>query len=491
MEMEKWAEIRTLSAQGLGIRSIAKKLKISRKSVRKALKEESHSLHKRNRESYLLLEPFQEKIAKFLKQNLIGTRILNEIRKLGYHGSKSTLYNYLKEIKKNNEISSRVTERYETLPGQQAQFDWSCYSIDLGGNLVKIIIFCFVLSYSRRKFYFPTLSENQSSVFEALEKSFWYFGGIPKELLVDNARVFVSNPDPSNFKLNPHFLEFCGYYKIKPRVCRIRRCQTKGKVERPFFILEQHFIKGRTFKDFQDLTFKLQEFSQELDVMTHSTTGFRPIDRFEEEKEFLTPLPPHPFVGTFEVFRKVNWDCLISFGGSRYSVPYKYAGKYVWIRISQGEKILIFSSSKELIASHKIAPKGSTIIESSHYDGLRKAPRTLSFLKEEFQKRFPEASLFLEKLLARHKFHPEKHLKEILEFSKFFTKDEMLKVFSLACECNTLSHNFIKALLLQEEGIREEPFSLISNLANIPKLEIKRSLKFYQKFAEVDKNDGN
>ena len=77
----------------------------------------------------------------------------------------------------------------------------------------------------------------------------------------------------------------------------------------------------------------------ELDIRVHSTTGERPIDRFEEERELLTPLPIPPFISTRETLHKASWDYLISFGGSRYSVPWQYAGKQVWIRPSQGTRL--------------------------------------------------------------------------------------------------------------------------------------------------------
>jgi len=119
----------------------------------------------------------------------------------------------------------------------------------------------------------------------------------------------------------PSFLEFCGYYRIKPVACKVKRPKTKGKVERPFYPLEQHFIKGREFESLEEFIKKLHEYERELDYVAHSTISLRPIDRFLKESSFLIPLPETPFISTKEIFRKVTSDCLISYDGNRYSVP--------------------------------------------------------------------------------------------------------------------------------------------------------------------------
>jgi hypothetical protein len=97
-------------------------------------------------------------------------------------------------------------------------------------------------------------------------------------------------------------------------------------VERPFFYLEQHFIKGHTWPDFAALHHDLARFvADELDLRIHATTQEQPAVRFAHERPLLTALPAAPFVSTQEPTRTVSRDCLVAFGGSRYSVPWRYA----------------------------------------------------------------------------------------------------------------------------------------------------------------------
>ena len=138
-----------------------------------------------------------------------------------------------------------MTERFETPPGQQAQFDWSPYTVEFAGAWRRVVVFGMTLGYSRRKHYTASLDETQASIFEAIEACLRHFGGAPKELLVDNPKAFVLDANPAHFRWNPQFLELCGHYRVQPRACQPYRPQTKGKIERPFFYLEQQFLKGR------------------------------------------------------------------------------------------------------------------------------------------------------------------------------------------------------------------------------------------------------
>ncbi len=93
-----------------------------------------------------------------------------------------------------------------------------------------------------------------------------------------------SDARPAHFEWNARFLELCGYYRIEPRACRVRRARTKGKVEKPFQYTENHLIKGNSWTEFDAFSRDLRRFTTEvLDVREHQTTHQRPIDRFAEE----------------------------------------------------------------------------------------------------------------------------------------------------------------------------------------------------------------
>ena len=145
----------------------------------------------------------------------------------------------------------------------------------------------------------------------------------------------------------------------------IRRPFTKGKVEEPFSYLENHFIKGGDFKDFDDLLKKLWEFTESYNRRHHLGINTKAATRFEEERKHLGVLPTSYFMSMKEEWREVNYDCLLSYGGNKYSVPFSYATRHVWVRSYLGYKIQVFSHSGQLIAEHLI-PRWKSQVEFTY-----------------------------------------------------------------------------------------------------------------------------
>ena len=170
LSVEAWTTIRYRHAQGLGIRAIARELNLSRKAVRRALRTEGVPHYQRPARPNPQLVPYEARIrALYFQEHLIGSRILRELQAQGYQVSASALYTYLKSLRA-LVPSRKATVRYETEPGQQAQFDWSPYTIELGGETTKVIVYGMTLGYSRRKHYTASLDETQMSIFEAIDR---------------------------------------------------------------------------------------------------------------------------------------------------------------------------------------------------------------------------------------------------------------------------------------------------------------------------------
>ncbi|MFQ5861245.1 MAG: IS21 family transposase [Dehalococcoidia bacterium] len=478
--VEAWTTIRYLYHQGKGKKTIARELRVGRNTVRRALAKEGPPRYRREPRPNPKLEPFGEEIQRMRREGFIGTRILRELRQRGYQGSPSALYDRLRRLK-GEEPDPRVCLRYETAPGQQAQFDWSPYTVDLGGQLTRVVVFSTVLGYSRRKHFSPSLDARQDSIYSAVEEGFQHFGGAPLQLLVDNDRSFVLDTRPGHFRWNSHFLELCGCYGVQPIACRVRQPRGKGKVENPFRHLEQQVIKGGHWRDFHHFCQEIARFeAEELDLRVHGTTGEPPLERFQREASALIPLPASPFVGSREELRKVSWDGLVPFRANKYGVPAAYSGKRVWVRTLRGHTLQLRNQKGDLVASHVLRPgKGAIVLLEGQYAGLRQ-PRTRVVLRQAFLGRFPRHQLFLEQLQAQQRFNPEAHLRGILELAHLYPQKVLEEAFDLAQSYNTFSKDFVQGLVEQRPPWQAPLPGTSLSLRPVPAITVRGDLSVYQ-----------
>ena len=105
--------------------------------------------------------------------------------------------------------------------------------------------------------------------------------------------------------------------------------ENQGKVERPFYYIEEQFVKGNHFKSMEELNSKGKAFVNEWCNEVHTTTGRIPNEFYEkEEKKALQQLPRERLdIQKQLVKRIVSNDSFISISTNKYSLPVKYAGK--------------------------------------------------------------------------------------------------------------------------------------------------------------------
>lgn len=485
--MEEHVTIRTLKQRNpkLGSRKIAELLGVSRNTVKKALKSENVPEYKRQPKINLHLEPFKDYIyEQLIVKKLLGSRVLSDMKSKGYNGSESAFYRYIAKIMK---PVKRTYERYETVPGEQSQFDWSPYTVIISGLLTKIYVFCFILGYSRYRVYEVSISQTGGSTYEAMENSIRHIGGITQRVQTDNAACFIISSTREQIEWNPRYMNFSSHYAFHPSRSLPRHPWSKGKVENPFYYFENHFIKDNNFIDFEDLNVKLKLFQDEVNNKIHETTQQKPFELFEQEKPYLTTLPDSRFVDIHEQVRKVTSDCLFSFDGNRYSVPHQFACREVWIKVSKGCTLEVYSAKNILIASHVITSKKHTvIIDKSHFLNHKIERGNWNRLAEMFLDLFPHHGWFLDKLKIQKRINPSYHLTQILDISKFYSVDDLIYAFDICNKYNSFSYVFIKASLENNKSILDNIDCSNSNLSIFNNsINIKRSLSEYDDFIKT------
>src|SRR5215210_5960710 len=189
-------------------------------------------------------------------------------------------------LRRELKAQARATVRFETPPGRQLQIDFGETRVWIGDEKLRVHLFVATLGYSRRMHIRPSLRERQADWFEGMEGTFLHFGGVPAEILFDNARALVEHHDAvtREVRFNTRLHAFARYWGFTPRACAPYRARTKGKDERGVGYVKRNAIAGRRFPDWGAFVTHLEQWNRDIaDKRVHGTTGELPIMRFTEE----------------------------------------------------------------------------------------------------------------------------------------------------------------------------------------------------------------
>jgi len=231
LNLDEIMDIKKLKNEGYSIKAIARKTGYARNTVRSILRGE-YKKRKPRQAKGSILDPFKDYLRKRTEQHdLPGTILFAKIKSMGYTGCVDQVWRYLKSIREEQVRHSKLTVRFETLPGKQSQVDWGeCGSfIDHEGKRRKLYVFVMILSYSRNVYCEFTTSMKRPELLRCHQNAFDFFGGFTQEILYDNMRQIK---DINQQRWNAEFLDFVDHYGIVPKCCRPYRARTKGKVER-------------------------------------------------------------------------------------------------------------------------------------------------------------------------------------------------------------------------------------------------------------------
>ncbi len=116
-----------------------------------------------------------------------------------------------------------------------------------------MFLFVATLGYSRRVYAAAFRHERQSAWLEGIEGAFRHFGGLPGELLLDNARALVKHHDAATreVEFTDCLQAFTRYGDVRPIACAAYRARTKGKDERGVGYVKHNAIAGRRFASWE------------------------------------------------------------------------------------------------------------------------------------------------------------------------------------------------------------------------------------------------
>jgi transposase len=374
----QYLEIRELARQGLSRKEIARRLDLDRHTVGKYLKVTAQPpLRQKHRIRRKLLQEFEDYLRLRVAQGCTnGMVLLREIREQDYRGGYTILKEFLRPLR--GEERWRAEMRWESPPGQYAQVDWGYFTAQLPDlSRLRLYAFVFTLAYSRAMYVEWTTGMSLDILERCHENAFAYLGGVPRYIIYDRMKtVVLGEGSRGGVRFHPAFLDFARYYGFTPRACPGNWPRGKGKVESGVKYLRRNFWQGLvSISGVADLNHRCRQWLDGVaNLRVHGTTGRVPFEMLKEEG--LQPIAGRsPYPVSPAVLRVVSRDCLVSYGGCRYSVPSEWVGKSVWVRAVSGERVVI-SAGGRIISEHPLEPVFKrTVIDKDHYASLRGRPR--------------------------------------------------------------------------------------------------------------------
>ena len=363
-------EAKILARQGMRKGQIAQVLQVDRRTVYNYLNDRVFSrAQSRGRPAGVSkLSPFYPLIEERLEDDffLNGDVLYRQLKSGGYRGGITILRDYLR--RRRDELSQRAVLRFETCPGQQAQVDWGEVGyVFEDGRMKKRYAFVMKLGYSRRSYVEFTASMEQGVLFACMKRAFAYFGGIPHEILFDNMKTaFIYDTTQQRWVVNDKMLAFAQHYGFVPRRCRVRRPQTKGKVEREIRYLKWSFFpticvadRHRSSIATDELNDAVLRWLAQVDQRVLRELNQSRTERFVEDHNQLLALPAEAFDHRRTVTVQAGRDGIVRYESSRYSVHADYRGKTLQGKIDPETGVMELLHQGQTVKSLQLFPKGS------------------------------------------------------------------------------------------------------------------------------------
>lgn len=366
-------DIHHLHRLGLSQRVIARKLGISRPSVKKYLNNLEAAVTATfysKRES--LVDPYKDNIKAWLDEDFEyrATWIYDRMVSMGFTGSYEIVKRQVREFKKERQQIAYM--RFETEPGYQAQVDFGEFQVErTDGVIEKYYLFAMILGYSR-KIYAELVKKCDLPTFlDCHIRAFEYFGGVPATILYDRMKNVFIGKVAGKSKFNDTLMGFALHYGFKPEVAPAYAAWVKGKVERPYRFIREGFWRGYGFIYLDGANQDLWKWIAEKDKRIHGTTHEMVSDRFEKEKPHLTPLPNVAFDTSWRIYRNVYKDCTVRFECNSYVLPHQLVGKQVILRVKD-ENLSIFLDDALVVVYRVPEGKGHLVQDLRFYAQLKK-----------------------------------------------------------------------------------------------------------------------
>lgn len=270
--------------------------------------------------------------------------------------------------------TTKATMRIQHKPGDAMQVDWAGNTIpyydSVTGTEEKAYLFVAVLPCSCYTYVEACDDMKQENWLLCHIHAYEYFGGATRLLIPDNLKTGVISNNRYDVKLNKSYQELAEHYETAIVPARVRHPQDKSLAEGTVKLASTWIIaalRNQKFFTIAEVKNAVKEKLEELnDRPFQKLEGTRKTAYFNEEKDFMIPLPAIPYEPSVWTQATVGSDYLISDGKNKYSVPFDLIGEKVQIRLTKNIVEIFFNGGR--VASHNRLsnPQRHPIVIQSH-----------------------------------------------------------------------------------------------------------------------------
>ena len=344
--------------------------------------------------------------------------------------------------------------------------DYGVYDLDFTREgRRRVYLFSYLLGYSRRQYLRFVESMDLPTTLREHVHAFHHLGGAARVCLYDNFKAVVLRHDADGPLYNPKFLAFATHYGFRPQACRVRRPQTKGKVERQVLL--------RRNQPAQRPHLRLAGASQRGDGLVAGQRrrrarlarlqGIAAATGMSVSSPHLLPLPACDFDTALVVYRHVNVEGFIAHRLNFYSVPWSYIGQVLPVRVTENE-VIIYSIGLEEIARHRAGARHADRRAAARQEpsSHRRSDQRAVLLRQRFGELGPIAVQFLDGLLAKQ-IQGKLQAQQLLALVAHYQRDDVRAALERAVRFGAFSLAAIRRIL----AAHAQPKPLLDELAEL------------------------
>jgi transposase len=370
IDVEDWAEIRRLHrAEGLGIKAIARRLKLARNTVRDALRSEVPPRYERTRTGSAVdaVEPqIRELLAEFpmMPATVIAERI-------GWERGITILRDRIGELRPLF-VPPDPCQRTSYAPGELAQWDlWQLdVRIPLGfGQHDKLWVVSGVTGFSRLHGGWMVPTRAAHDVLAGMLHVLDLFGAVPRTAVWDQEGC-IGQWRQGRQVLTREFQAFRGTLGMGVRLCAPADPEAKGMVERTHDYYETSFLPGRHFDDVDDFNRQFMGWLRRANNRIHGTTRRRPSEAIFEDRGSMMSFPPVLPDPSWRFSTRLPRDHYVQVDTNDYSVNPRFVGRRIEVRVTLDE-VIATCDGTDVARHRRCLAKHQTLLQPEHSRALR------------------------------------------------------------------------------------------------------------------------